>query len=177
MLMEGKGVSSPLFMEAALHLKKASDEGVPQAHHCLALLYEYGRGVAQDFTKATELYQRAIEESQSESMYNLALMHAYGRGVPQDFSLARSLLEKAAALDHAPAIYYIGVFKFYGYGCEVNYQQALNWFSRALSLGDDRVFTQAQAAAEEIRKLLEQADEHIDRVVNSYHERNEYPLD
>jgi TPR repeat protein len=174
--MEGKGVDAPLPLEASLHLKKASDHNVPQAHHCLALLYEYGRGVAQDFNKAAELYKRAAEENQLESMYNLGLMYAYGRGVPQDFTLARSYFEKAAALDHAGSIFYIGVFKFQGYGCKVNYEQALNWFQRALSLGDDRIYEQAKAAMDEVKTLIEKAVERNEQMVNSYHQRNEFPL-
>lgn len=171
--MEGKGVPVPQYVEAALHLQRASDAGVPQAHHCLAVMYEYGRGIAQDFKKAIVLYERAVEQNQIESMYNLGLMYAYGRGASQDFHQARSYFEKAANFQHAPSTYYIGVFKTYGYGCTVNYEQALRWFQRAVALGDDRIYKQAWEAAEELKHLIEKAHDENEQVIQSYHHRNE----
>eukprot|EP01040_Poterioochromonas_malhamensis_P005290 gene5290-5673_t len=173
MLMEGKGVPAPQYVEAALHLQRASDAGVPQAHHCLAVMYEYGRGIAQDFKKAIALYERAVEQNQIESMYNLGLMYAYGRGASQDFHQARSYFEKAANFQHAPSTYYIGVFKTYGYGCTVNYEQALRWFQRAVALGDDRIYKQAWEAAEELKHLIEKAHDENEQVIQSYHQKNE----
>lgn len=108
MLMEGKGRPGPSYHEAAVLLRKAADANVPQALHTLALMYEYGHGVEQNFEYAIKLYRQAVEQKHVESMYNLALIYAYGRGVVQDFSRARPLFEAAASLDHAPSIYYIG---------------------------------------------------------------------
>ncbi len=168
--MEGLGIASkkPSYLEAALHLQKAADSGVPQALHSLALLYEYGYGIAQDFHKAISLYNRAIELGQIESMYNLALMQAYGRGTPQDLLSARANLEKAAALNHAPSIYYIGVFKTYGYGCEINYDQAVHWFERAATLNDPRIQDKAMQAADSLKKLVFEAKEKNDNMLNSF---------
>lgn len=85
----------------------AADNHVTQAEHLLAVMYEYGHGVYQNFAKAAEYYKRASEKHYSESVYHLALMHAYGRGYPQDFRQAISLFEKAAMDMHAPSMYYM----------------------------------------------------------------------
>jgi hypothetical protein len=158
MLMEGKGVPSPSYLEAAVYFQKAADEGIVQAQHNLALMYEYGMGIRQDFVKATELYKRAAEQNYVESMYNLALMYAYGRpGFPQDYQRARSLFDAGARMNHAPSMYYIGIYKTYGYGCQINYEQAINWFERAASLDDYRISSKAAANAKELREMVDMA--------------------
>jgi TPR repeat protein len=165
MLMDGKGLPVPAYEEAAALLRAAVEENVPQALHSLALLYEYGLGVQQNFDEAAQLYLQAVEQHHVESMYNLAMMHAYGRGCEQDFVKARSLLETAAAANHAPSIYYIGVFKTYGYGCEVQYYQAINWFERAAGMDDHRVSAKAAKAAEELRTKVDQANLQNERML------------
>jgi TPR repeat protein len=175
MLMEGKGVDIPQYVEAALHLQAASDGHVPQAHHLLAMLYEYGKGINQDFRKAIQLYKQAAEETQVESMYHLGLIYSYGRrGVAKDFLQARSWFENAAVYDHAPSIYYIGMFKVRGYGCEVNYEQALRWFYRAISIGDERIYKQAMDSANELKMLIEKAQQSNEDIINSYHRKNDF---
>jgi TPR repeat protein len=97
-------------------IRRSAEAHVPQAEHMLAVMYEYGHGVYQNFEKAAKYYQQAAEKHYSDSIYNLALMHAYGRGFPQDFKRAYPLLEKAAVDGHAQAMYYM-VRRFKRSGC------------------------------------------------------------
>ena len=168
MLLDGRGVLRPSYVEAATLFRTAVEANVPQALHSLALMYEYGRGVEQNFEFAARYYRQASEQNHVESMYNLALMYAFGRGVGQDFSRARPLLERAAQVDHAPSVYYIGVFKTYGYGCEINYYQAVNWFERAASLDDYRVSEKAKHAANELNKKIIHAEEKNEKLLDQY---------
>jgi uncharacterized protein len=172
-MLEGKGVSKPAQLEAALYFQKAADGGVVQAQHHLALMYEYGTGIQQNLAKAHELYQQAAEQNFVESMYHLALMYAYGRGVPQEYQRARSLFDAAARMNHAPSLYYIGIYKTYGYGCEINYQQAMNWFERSASLDDYRVSAKAAAAAREIRLFLELASRSNEELQDQFERQSE----
>eukprot|EP00981_Chlorochromonas_danica_P003350 scaffold644_cov168-Ochromonas_danica.AAC.42 len=173
MLLEGKGVSSPAHTEAALLLRKASEEGnVPQAHHLLGVMYEYGLGVMQNFQTAGKYYHRGAEQHYVESMYHLALMYAYGRGYQQDLVKARSLLDAAARSNHAPSMYYIGIFKTYGYGgLMVNYEQAINWFERAASMGDPRISDKAARNAQELKESLTNALERNEDMLNAFQAR------
>lgn len=168
MLLDGKGVTRANPAEAAILLRTAVDANVPQAQHSLALMYEYGKGVEQNFDMSAKYYRRAVEQGHVESMYNLALMYAFGRGFPQDFERARQLLETASRFEHAPSVYYIGVFKTYGYGCAVNYHQAVNWFERAAALDDYRVSEKAARAAEELKAQLETAQAQNEKLMDAY---------
>lgn len=173
MLLDGKGVDKPSYSEAAALFRKAVDANVPQAQHSLALMYEYGLGVEQNFDLAIKYYRKATELNHVESIYNLALMYAFARGVAQDFARARSLLETAAKVDHAPSIYYIGIFKTYGYGCKIDYNQAVNWFERAAGLDDFRVSLKAKSSAEELRTLIANAQIRNEALLDQYQKQAE----
>lgn len=157
--------------EAVNLLQKAADRRSPQGEHFLALMYEYGRGVPQDFQKAAMYYKRAAEQHNVESMYNLALMYMFGRGVSQDFNMALPLLQKAAKNNHAPSIYYLGVLKMNGHGTSVDYEEALGWFEKAAILDDFRISAIAADAHKELSSLLAEAKQVNDRLVDEYLER------
>ena len=173
MMVEGKGLAAPNYIEGAALLAKAAEAGIPQAEHQLAVMYEYGRGIQQDFSLAMKYYSRSAEKLFLESMYNLALMHAFGRGTPQNFQLARSLFDSAASYDHAPSIHYIGVFKTYGYGCEINYQQAVNWFERAAGLDDYRISAQSKQAADDLKNSIAEAEKRNEAFLDQLISRSE----
>ncbi len=61
----------------------------------LGSLYLQGRGVAQDYTRARELYQRAAERGYAVAQNNLALMYANGQGGEKDYVRAAAWLELA----------------------------------------------------------------------------------
>jgi TPR repeat protein len=69
----------------------------------IGLLYQYGRGVPQDFAKAHEWFEKAAAAGDVAAMSNIGLLYQYGRGVPQDFAKAREWFEKAAAAGDANA--------------------------------------------------------------------------
>ena len=57
--------------------------------------YYFGQGVAQDYSKAREWYEKAAQGS-TDAMLNLGALYANGWGVAQDYAKARELYEKAA---------------------------------------------------------------------------------
>jgi len=69
----------------------------------LGLLYANGDGVAQDYAKAREWYEKAAANDDASAMFNLGLLYANGDGVAQDYAKARKWYEKAAAKDDAEA--------------------------------------------------------------------------
>jgi len=63
---------------------KASDSGFPQAACGIAILYEEGHGVEQDYNKAMEWYIKANDGGDHCATYNIGLMYHDGHGVEQD---------------------------------------------------------------------------------------------
>ncbi|MBI1338789.1 sel1 repeat family protein, partial [bacterium] len=51
--------------------------------------------VAQDFSRARALYQKACDGGQAAGCTNLGWLYGNGRGVAQDFGRARELFQKA----------------------------------------------------------------------------------
>lgn len=163
--------------EAVHLLQKAADRRSPQAEHFLAMLFEYGRGVSQDFHKAAMYYKRAAEQHNVESMYNLALMYMFNRGVQQDFLLAMPLLQKAAKNNHAPSMYYLGVLKMNGHGTNIDYEEAMGWFEKAAVLDDFRISGLASDSYKQVKQMLDEANEYNNRVLDEYMARNSMDLD
>ena len=160
-------VALALHKEAFELFQKASDLGVREGQHYLAVMYEYGWGCQQNFEMAIEYYRRSSGQNHWDSTHNLALMYAYGRPV-QDFRKALPLLERAARAEHAPSIYYMGVFKMYGYGCMPDYERALNWFERAAAMDDYRISEKAGAAAAELKQLIKGAEDINNKVLEDF---------
>ncbi|XP_072040749.1 uncharacterized protein [Amphiura filiformis] len=65
---------------AAQHFLKGSLLGYSKAKFNMAVCYEQGRGVNQNFTKAVELYNEAASQGHAMSQYNLGVFYLVGIG-------------------------------------------------------------------------------------------------
>jgi TPR repeat protein len=63
----------------------------------LGTLYYNGQGVAQDYGKAREWYEKGAAKDNPNAMYRLGLLYQFGRGVAEDSAKANELYEKAVA--------------------------------------------------------------------------------
>ena len=63
----------------------------------LGMRYENGDGVAQDYGKAREWFEKAAAKDNSDAMNNLGGLYDNGEGVARDYRKAREWYEKAAA--------------------------------------------------------------------------------
>jgi TPR repeat protein len=68
-------------------------------HEILGRDDENGCGVAQDYVKAREWYQRAADAGNIDAMINLGRLYLDGKGVPKDYGKAREWYQKAADAD------------------------------------------------------------------------------
>jgi membrane-associated protease RseP (regulator of RpoE activity) len=68
-----------------------------EAQFALGGRYLIGNGVAQDYGKAVEWFQKAADQGFAPAQFFLGRMYAYGRGVAKDERKAAELLQKAAA--------------------------------------------------------------------------------
>ena len=69
------------FVAAAQAFRIAADQGNAGAQYNLALLYDYGKGVANDDTQAGAWYRRAASQGHADAQFNLAVMYDMGEGV------------------------------------------------------------------------------------------------
>ena len=84
--------------EAIRLLKKATNGGVADAAHDLAVAYEKGDGVKKSLKQAFELNMYAALLGDAQSFYEVGRMYFYGIGVSRNRRLAKYWLEKAKKL-------------------------------------------------------------------------------
>ncbi|MDD5033518.1 MAG: transglycosylase SLT domain-containing protein [Methylococcaceae bacterium] len=90
-----------LFFAASLLLPHPPVEAVqidpePEGIRKMALVYEHGRGVEQDFNQAYRLYCKAALMGDAVSAYNIGFMFFNGRGLPRHHGKALYWYRKAA---------------------------------------------------------------------------------
>ena len=110
-----------------------ADRGDPNSGAILGWLYHMGFGVAQDYAKAREWYEKSKDPI---GMFNLGLLYRDGLGVAQDDTKAREWFEKAANWYHTPAMSYLGALYRDGLGVAQDYTKAREWFEKAAKRGD-----------------------------------------
>ena len=59
-------------------------------------MYANGKGVKQDYLKASKWFRKSAEQGKPEAQFNLACMYRKGRGVKEDESEAVKWYKKAA---------------------------------------------------------------------------------
>lgn len=74
---------------------QSAKQGNADAQFNLGLMYDSGRGVRQDYTKAVQWYRKAAEQGNAKAQYNLGLMYANGKGARQNLVIAKEWFGKA----------------------------------------------------------------------------------
>lgn len=116
--------------------KEAAEEGIIEAQEDLGEMYEFGRGIEQDYKLAAEWYIKAAEQGSISAQYNLGDMYEKGKGVEQNISLALKWYFKAANQGHDQAQCTIGWLYDHGVGVEQNFTKAFEWFSKSAEQGN-----------------------------------------
>jgi len=84
--------------EAIRLLKKATEGGVADAAHDLAVAYENGDGVKKSLGQAFEMNMCAALLGDAQAFYEVGRMYFYGIGVSRNRRVARYWLDKAKKL-------------------------------------------------------------------------------
>jgi len=71
--------------------------GNARAQAVLGFMYEFGRGIPQDYVLAARWYLRAAAQGEPHGQHLLGLLYDKGRGVPEDAVEAYKWLNLAAA--------------------------------------------------------------------------------
>jgi TPR repeat protein len=82
---------------SAVSIAHAAAAGNANAQMRLGFMYEYGRGIPQDYLLAAYWYRRAAEQGNPRGQHLLGLMYDRGLGVPNDYVEAYKWLNLAAA--------------------------------------------------------------------------------
>lgn len=99
----------------ARKLQQSCDAGRVKDCVDLAVIYQDGRGVAKDPTRAATLYKRACDGGNASACFSLGLLYGLGTGVPKD-------VPRSAAL--------------YGQGCDGGVATACSVLAHLYSEGD-----------------------------------------
>jgi len=110
-----------LFNVGAIH-------GDAKAMRYLGVIYHRGFGVAPDYTKAREWYEKAAAKDEAGAMSNLGMLYY---DVPQNYTKAREWYEKAAAKDDVDGMVGLGLLYERGHGVTQDYTIAREWYERA----------------------------------------------
>ena len=100
----------PTHEEDVERCKKRADAGDPKAMHLLGTFYSFGKyGFPRDYSKALELWHRAVKLGHSMSFYNIGGAYWFGQGVEIDRKKARHYYELAAIKGDIDSRYNLGV--------------------------------------------------------------------
>lgn len=91
------------YTAAIAELDELAGQGDPVAMTRLAALYQEGKGVSKDPTRAAMLYEQAAARGHADAQFNLGNMYLLGEGVPQDDDWAFTYYREAAKQGHAMA--------------------------------------------------------------------------
>ena len=103
----------------------------PEAEFLMGMMYQYGRGVDQDLTKAATWFRRSAEQGNAAAQTNLALLLVSGKVGKPDFKEAVKLLEKASAAGNTTATYNLGLRYAKGEGVEKSATKASELYRAA----------------------------------------------
>ena len=114
-------------------LKQQAIHGKAAAQCSLGVMYEFGKGVPQDYAQAATWYRKAAEQGDANAQFNLGVSYALGQGVPQDYAQAAVWYRKAAEQGDAAAQFGLGVLYEFGRGVPQSYEEAYFWFDLSAS--------------------------------------------
>jgi TPR repeat protein len=80
-----------------------AEHGNAGAQFSLALMYNNGRGVPQNYAEAVKWYRKAADQGYADAQSNLGDMYANRQGVPQDYATTAAWYRKAAIRVMPPA--------------------------------------------------------------------------
>ena len=106
-------------------------EGYAPAQYQMAIVYQYGYGVAKDGMKALDLFQLAAAQNYSDAQFELALIYTEGKLAPQNLKKAYKLTYKAAKKGLASAQFNLAVMFANGTGVKEDIFKASRWYQQA----------------------------------------------
>ncbi len=124
---------------AALQLfQPLADRGDASAQCNLGLMYEQGRGVAQNYREAMRWFRLAAVQGNASAQSNLGVMYYKGQGIAQDYGEAMKWYRMAAEQRNPEAQFNLGVMYEEGRGVAQDRVRAHMWFNLAAAISGDQ---------------------------------------
>jgi len=117
-------------------LKELAEFGDLTAQFNLAVAYEFGKDVPQDYEKAAYWYTKSAEQGLAVAQSHLGVLYANGIGVARDYERAAYWYEQAAEQGEPKAQNNLGAMNYQGQGIPQDYVQAYFWWLLAAVQGN-----------------------------------------
>ena len=144
-------------------LKKEAEAGEVLAQYNLAVSYDQGKGVDQDYKKAVKWYTSAADQGDLYAQSNLGVMYEEGHGVEQDYQEALKWYTMSAQRGHAIAQRNLGSMHLEGRGTKKDLIKAFAWYEIASVNGDDQAL-EWKASIRFSKEDLEKAKVEVSRI-------------
>ena len=137
-LQEGiDAYKSKNFKAAVKEFVPPAENGDAVALFYIALMYENGQGLPQNFPQAMTLYRRSADTGYAPAQCNLGVMYETEAGTDRSYKDAALWYRKAAEQGNAAAQFNLGVMYYIGRGSDVprSYKEAASWHLKAAEQG------------------------------------------
>src|SRR5436190_19181604 len=104
------------FATALRLFQPLAEQGDASAQSNLGMMYEQGRGVAQNYREAMRWFRLAAMQGDASAQSNLGVMYYTGQGIAQDFREAMRWYRLGAGQGNAEAQFNLGVMYEQGRG-------------------------------------------------------------
>jgi uncharacterized protein len=125
------------FAAALRLLQPFAEHGDASAECNLGVMYEQGRGVAQNYGEAMRWFRLAALQGDASAQSNLGVMYYKGQGIAQDYGEARKWYRMAAEQRNLEAQFNLGVMYEEGRGVAQDRVRAHMWFNLAAAISSD----------------------------------------
>jgi uncharacterized protein len=123
---------------AALRLfQPLAEYGDASAQSNLGVMYEQGRGVAQNYREAMRWFRLAAIQGNASAQSDLGVMYYKGQGIAQDYGEAMKWYRMAAEPRNLEAQFNLGVMYEEGRGVARDRVRAHMWFNLAAAVSSD----------------------------------------
>ena len=121
--------------------KAAVKRGDAAAEYFLGRAYFLGKDVAQDYSKAAELFRKAAEQGNAQAQNDLGAMFENGLGVERDLTEAVNWFTRSAEQGDANGQFNLGRMYATGSGVDVDLVKAYQWLSLSGAQGESAART------------------------------------
>ncbi len=126
------------FKTALDELHPLAAKNDPNAQFLLGMLYDSGKGVAQDQAVAAKWYRKAAEQKHLIAQLFLGVMLYSGQGVKRDYKEAARWLRTPADSGSDEAQFYLGSMYANGTGVKMDQAEAIRWLEKSAAQGNTR---------------------------------------
>src|SRR6516164_6645719 len=126
------------FATALRLFQPLAERGDASAQCNIGVMYEQGRGVAQNYREAMRWFRLAAVQGNSSAQSNLGVMYHKGQGIAQDYGEAMKWYRMAAEQRNPEAQFNLGVMFEEGRGVAQDRVRAHMWYNLAAAVATDQ---------------------------------------